>query len=87
VHEEEVDVTGVVDEESLVAGWHQVACLLVGSETNLHLKSVLLPLNISSTPGLMLEDRSVRNFRPLNNVLNPSGPHFEHHLWGVGLLW
>ena len=35
VHEKEFDVAGVVDEESLVAGGHHVASLLVGSETNL----------------------------------------------------
>jgi len=35
VHEEEINVAGVVNEESLVAGGHHVACLLVGSETNL----------------------------------------------------
>jgi hypothetical protein len=35
VHEEEVDIADVVDEEGLVAGWHHVAGLLVGSETNL----------------------------------------------------
>jgi hypothetical protein len=35
VHEEEVEVTGVVDEEGLVAGGHHVAGLLVGSVANL----------------------------------------------------
>jgi hypothetical protein len=35
VHEEELDITDVVDEESLVAGWHHVAGLLVGTETDL----------------------------------------------------
>lgn len=34
VHEEELDVLGVVDEESLVAGGHHVAGLLVGTETD-----------------------------------------------------
>lgn len=29
VHEEKVEVTGVVDDESLVAGWHQVTGLFV----------------------------------------------------------
>lgn len=29
VHEEEVNITDVVDEESLVAGWHHMTCLLV----------------------------------------------------------
>ena len=36
MHEEEVDVAGVVNEEGLVAGGHHVAGLLVGSETNLY---------------------------------------------------
>ena len=34
VHEEELDVLGVVDEESLVAGGHHVAGLLVGTVTD-----------------------------------------------------
>lgn len=34
VHEEKLDVGCVVDEESLVSGWHHVAGLLVGTETN-----------------------------------------------------
>ena len=29
MHEKKVEVASVVDEESLVAGWHHVACLLV----------------------------------------------------------
>lgn len=35
VHEQEVNVLGVVDEESLVAGGHHVASLLVRAETDL----------------------------------------------------
>ena len=35
VHEEEVEVAGVVNEESLVAGGHHVAGLLVGTVANL----------------------------------------------------
>ncbi len=42
VHEEKVDITDVVDEESLVSGWHHVAGLLVGSETNLNVSSALV---------------------------------------------
>lgn len=34
VHEEEINVLGVVNEESLVAGGHHVAGLLVGTETD-----------------------------------------------------
>lgn len=35
VHEEKFNIADVVDQESLVSGWHHVAGLLVGSETNL----------------------------------------------------
>lgn len=42
VHKEELNVGGVVDEERLVAGWHHVAGLLVGSETNLYPHQSLL---------------------------------------------
>jgi hypothetical protein len=35
VHEEEVEVTGVVDKERLVAGGHHVAGLLVATVANL----------------------------------------------------
>ena len=42
VHEEKVEVTGVVDDESLVAGWHQVTGLLVGTVSDLNHPSVLL---------------------------------------------
>lgn len=35
VHEEELDVLGVVDEEGLVARGHHVSCLLVGAEADL----------------------------------------------------
>lgn len=35
MHEEEVDVAGVVDEEDLVAGWSQVLGLLVATITDL----------------------------------------------------
>lgn len=38
VHEEEVNIADVVDEESLVARWHHVASLLVGTETDLRKK-------------------------------------------------
>lgn len=35
VHQEEVDIAGIVYEESLVARWHHVSSLLVRSKTNL----------------------------------------------------
>lgn len=35
VHEEELNVSGVVDEENLVAGWDHVSCLLVAAITDL----------------------------------------------------
>ena len=43
VHEEEVKVAGVVDEEDLVAGWGQVLGLLVAAIANL-----LPPVSLSS---------------------------------------
>lgn len=45
VHEQQFNVSGVVDEEGLVAGGHHVSCLLVGAETNL---SDLLLANVFS---------------------------------------
>lgn len=36
VHEEELDVLGVLDEEDLVAGWGQVSGLLVAAITDLY---------------------------------------------------
>ena len=36
VHEKKLDVLGVVDEESLVAGGHHVAGLLVGAIADLY---------------------------------------------------
>jgi hypothetical protein len=35
VHEEEINISSVADEESLVARGHHMACLLVGAKTNL----------------------------------------------------
>lgn len=35
VHEEEFNVSRVVDQESLVAGWHHVSCLLVRAVADL----------------------------------------------------
>lgn len=35
VHQEQIDILGVVDEESLVAGGHHVASLLVRAEADL----------------------------------------------------
>ena len=41
MHQEEVNIADVVDEESLVAGGHHVAGFLVRSETNLIIQSAL----------------------------------------------
>ena len=35
MHEEELDISGVVDQESLVARWHHVAGFLVGAKSDL----------------------------------------------------
>lgn len=40
MHEEEVDVARVLDEEGLVAGRHEVSGLLVGAVTDLDLSTV-----------------------------------------------
>lgn len=69
VHEEEVDITGVVDKEGLVAGGHHVAGLLVGTIANLYvsLESVLV-LAVGSGRAIgakkfIFEDRSFRTPR------------------------
>lgn len=36
VHQEQLDILGVVDDEGLVAGGHHVAGLLVGAVANLY---------------------------------------------------
>lgn len=48
VHEQELEVVGVVDEESLVAGRHQVAGLLVRAVANLVHMSIFRHLNKTS---------------------------------------
>jgi hypothetical protein len=46
VHEEQVDIIDVADKESLVSGWDQMSCFLVGAVSNLLFKfvSLLSPL-------------------------------------------
>lgn len=44
VHEEELNVLGVVDEESLVTRGHQVAGLLVATITDLTLSLDMIPI-------------------------------------------
>ncbi len=71
VHEEEVDVFGVVDEESSVAGRHHVSCLFVRAETDLELNHCqLLCCRVFRVPGLII--RQVRflesfDFRDLHH--------------------
>ena len=43
VHEEEVDISGVVDEEGLVARGHHVSCLSVGAISDLQRASTHQP--------------------------------------------
>lgn len=55
MHQEELDVLGVVDEESLVAGGHHVAGLLVGAITDLGPKvdrSIIKSTGKKSNPDL-----------------------------------
>jgi hypothetical protein len=58
VHEEEFDIAGVVDEESLVAGGHHMSGLLVGSETNLQIPNQCCPclpqLSVPRTEGITI---------------------------------
>lgn len=54
MHEEELKVLDVADEESLVAGGHHVAGLLVGTVADLYLsigQCLALPARISSCPA------------------------------------
>ena len=55
VHEEEVDLFGVVNQESLVAGGNHMASLLVGAETNLSEK----PSATRSNPSLYFSSLSI----------------------------
>lgn len=66
VHQEKVDITDVVDEESLVAGGHHVAGLLVGSKTNLIVSSALV-LDIVSPEvhGRFVISPSEHEFEPV----------------------
>lgn len=60
VHKEEVNVAGVVHEESLVAGGHHVASLLVGSETNL--SSLISPCPCVGVGSWPLQKSIFNNF-------------------------
>jgi hypothetical protein len=85
VHEEEIYVAGVVDEEGLVAGGHEMACLLVGAITNLQVY-----------PSAFHDHR---NFGPLQSLSNISSAiiapgisrtpievgGLDSHLWHSGL--
>ena len=56
VHQQKLKILGVVDEESLVAGGHHVASLLVGAITNLSLlyqPSILFISEFSPKPRIL----------------------------------
>lgn len=63
MHEEKINVVGIVDNEGFVAGWHQVACFFIRTISDLgkHV-SVLLSLKVfvfsetwtSSTPPIYI---------------------------------
>lgn len=55
VHEEKVEVTGVVDDESLVAGRHHVAGLLVGAVTDLFEIYPSASLSCSPMPSRLIQ--------------------------------
>lgn len=52
VHEQEFDISWILNEESLVAGWHHVSGLLVGTEADLKsdLSAYLSPNAMSLSP-------------------------------------
>ena len=60
MHEQKLDVLGVVDQESLVAGGHQMTGLLVAAVTNL--KSV-------STDSYQQRDRCQDRYQDQNRVI------------------
>ena len=72
VHEEEFEITGVVDQESLVAGWHHVACLSVRAVTDLEAKK---PVSLPFT--------SFPQGPHISHLLLP----FDSHLLSSAYLW
>lgn len=54
MHEEELDVTGVLDEEGLVAGGHHVLGLLVATISDLHRQNTLV-LDLILAAGIVME--------------------------------
>lgn len=81
MHEEEVQVAGVVDEESLVAGRHHVAGLLVAAVSDLY----------SSTPSAILLQCPSKPSHPYLQDFHPTQVHLfpifsnPTHLWHGGL--
>lgn len=54
MHEEELDVTGVLDEEGLVAGGHHVSGLLVATISDLHRQNTLA-FDLTLAAGTVME--------------------------------
>ena len=80
VHEEEVEVTGVVDKERLVAGGHHVAGLLVAAVTDLYRKKSTVSVSVlssySSYPMLPQSQALLRSFHPVPVQSPPLVPGF-----------
>jgi len=66
VHEEKINVAGVVDEECLVAGGHHVAGLLVGAKTNLCGLISDCPSYTCNSHGGQLYSRSLNSCTTMN---------------------
>lgn len=61
VHKEELDISDIADQKSFVTGWHHVACLLVGSETNLQFSISAGPCTGISIVKLVPEKSPFKN--------------------------
>lgn len=88
VHEEQVNVAGVVDEESLVAGGHHVPGLLVAAVTDLAAISPIFPhlswsIRLARTEGMGMFDLKRLRTRlsiPLG-LRHDSGTHLKRSDW------
>ena len=88
MHEEELDVTGVLDEESLVAGRHHVLGLLVATVSDLGLLVFLSPWVLIQDTGkhtegmgmLLLNRLRTRLSIPLG-LRHDEGTHLKRSDW------
>ena len=86
VHEEKVQVAGVVDEESLVAGRHHVAGLDVATVADLYAERSLAFCSPCPAFSVLVVAIARPYLRPSSNVLfSPFSACFLTHLWHSGL--